>query len=250
MTDRFDGRSIDQIRDVSIEPGFTDAPAASVLIRMGDTRVLCTASVEEKVPRWLRDAEPARGWVTAEYSMLPGSTSPRFRRERRGAGGRTKEIQRLIGRSLRAVSDLEKLGEHTIWLDCDVLQADGGTRTASITGAFVALALACGRLLDRGAIDEMPLRENVAAISCGVVDGRTLLDLPYEEDVAADVDMNVVMTGSGEFVELQGTGEEATFTHTELTELLELANKGVSELSAAQKAALPEEDRYTSLFAQ
>ncbi len=248
MSERYDGRSHDEIRPVTIEPGFTDVPEASVLITMGKTKVMCTASVEASVPRWMRDADPVRGWVTAEYSLLPGSTAPRFRRERRGAGGRTKEIQRLIGRSLRAVCDLEKLGEHTIWLDCDVLQADGGTRTASVTGAFVALTLACGQLLERGAIDEMPVRENVSAISCGVVDGQTLLDLPYEEDSRADVDMNVVMTGSGEFVELQGTGEEATYTHDELLALLELAKKGILELSEAQRAALGEDSVYDALF--
>lgn len=248
MTDRFDGRQPDELRPVTIQTDFTEMPEASVLISMGKTRVMCTASVEDSVPRWMRDAEPERGWVTAEYALLPGSTAPRFRRERRRVGGRTKEIQRLIGRSLRAVCDLEKLPGHTIWLDCDVLQADGGTRTASITGAFVALALACGRLVDRGAIDEMPLRENVAAISAGVLGDLVLLDLPYEEDSKADVDMNVVMTGSGEFVEIQGTGEESTFSHKELLALLELADKGIRELSEAQKAALPEDPMYGALF--
>ena len=248
MTQRFDGRDFDEIRPVTIEMDFTEVPEASVLIKAGKTRVMCTASVEEKVPRWLRDAEPPKGWVTAEYSLLPGSTAPRFRRERRKVGGRTKEIQRLIGRSMRAVCDLEKLGEHTIWLDCDVLQADGGTRTASITGAFVALALACGRLIERGAIDEMPVQKTVAAISCGVVDGDVLLDLPYEEDSKADVDMNIVMTGAGEFVEIQGTGEEATFTHGELSALVELADKGIAELTELQKATLPDDSVYAQLF--
>lgn len=248
MGDRFDGRDHDEIRPVTIQTDFTEVPEASVLITMGKTRVMCTASVEDRVPRWLENAEPPKGWVTAEYALLPGSTAPRFRRERRRVGGRTKEIQRLIGRSLRAVCDLEKLPGHTIWLDCDVLQADGGTRTASITGAFVALALACGRLIERGAIEEMPLRENIAAISAGVVDAETLLDLPYEEDSKADVDMNIVMTGAGEFVEIQGTGEESTFSHGELIELLDLAKKGIDELSAAQKAALPEDPVYDGLF--
>jgi ribonuclease PH len=248
MATRFDGRDFDEIRPVTIETDFTEVPEASVLICMGKTRVMCTASVESKVPRWLEHAEPPKGWVTAEYSLLPGSTAPRFRRERRKVGGRTKEIQRLIGRSLRAICDLEKLPGHTIWLDCDVLQADGGTRTASVTGAFVALTLACGRLLERGAIDEMPIRENIAAISCGVVDGNVLLDLPYEEDSKADVDMNVVMTGAGQFVELQGTGEEATYSHEQLLALIEVANKGIAELSKVQRQALPEDSMYDGLF--
>jgi ribonuclease PH len=248
MAARFDGRDFDEIRPITIETDFTEMPEASVLISMGKTRVMCTASVEAKVPRWLERAEPPKGWVTAEYSLLPGSCSPRSRRERRSVGGRTKEIQRLIGRSLRAVCDLEKLPGHTIWLDCDVLQADGGTRTASVTGAFVALALACGRLLERGALEEMPIRENIAAISCGVVEGKVLLDLPYEEDSKADVDMNVVMTGAGQFVELQGTGEEATYSHEELLALLDVAKKGVGELSKAQRAALPEDSVYDGLF--
>ncbi|AWV91266.1 ribonuclease PH [Bradymonas sediminis] len=245
---RFDGRAADELRPVTIETDFTEAPEASVLITMGKTRVLCSASVEDSVPRWMRDAEPAKGWVTAEYSMIPGATAPRFRRERRGAGGRTREIERLVGRSLRAVCDLEKLPGHTIWLDCDVLQADGGTRTAAITGAFVALALACGRLVERGAIAEMPIRQSLAAISCGVIGEQVLLDLPYEEDSKADVDMNVVMTGDGRFVEVQGTGEESTYSHAELLAMLELAGKGIAELSAAQQAALPQEPIYAKLF--
>lgn len=247
-TTRFDGRKPDEIRPVTIETDFTDVPEASVLITMGKTRVLCTASVEDSVPRWMRDAEPEKGWVTSQYSMLPGATAPRFRRERRGAGGRTREIERLVGRSLRAVCDLEKLPGHTIWLDCDVLQADGGTRTASITGAFVALALACGRMLERGAIAQMPIRQSLAAISCGVLGEQVLLDLPYEEDSKADVDMNVVMTGEGRFVEVQGTGEESTYSHDELLAMLELAKTGISELSAAQRAALPDKPVYANLF--
>src|SRR5690554_5005973 len=245
---RFDGRRADELRPVTIETDFSEVPEASVLITMGKTRVLCSASVEDSVPRWMRDAEPAKGWVTAEYSMIPGATAPRFRRERRGAGGRTREIERLVGRSLRAVCDLEKLPGHTIWLDCDVLQADGGTRTAAITGAFVALALACGRLVERGAIEEMPIRQSLAAISCGVIGEQVLLDLPYEEDSKADVDMNVVMTGDGRFVEVQGTGEESTYSHAELLAMLELAGKGIGELSAAQQAALPQEPIYAKLF--
>ncbi|MBA2665004.1 MAG: ribonuclease PH [Bradymonadaceae bacterium] len=238
---RFDGRAPDELRTISIETDYTDVPDASVLIRMGKTTVLCTASVEESVPRWMEDRNNPKGWVTAEYSMLPGATSPRSMREstKGKVGGRTHEIQRLIGRSLRAVTDLRLLGARTINLDCDVLQADGGTRTASITGAYVALALACGRLVERGLITELPLVDMVAAISCGIVDGRALLDLPYVEDAAADVDMNVVMTGAGKFVEVQGTGEEATFSEDELSQLLKLARGGITRLNDVQRAALP-----------
>ena len=236
---RPDDRDIDELRPVSIETGFTDVPMGSVLIRAGATTVLCTASVEEDVPRWMKRQDgPPRGWVTGEYSMLPGSTSPRARRERRGPKGRTQEIQRLIGRSLRAVMDLEALGQRMITIDCDVLQADGGTRTAGITGGFVALALACHELLEEGKIERMPLRQSVVAISCGIVDGRAVLDLPYVEDVAAAVDMNVVMTGDGRLIEVQGTGEEATFTREELDALLDLAESGCEELTALQYEVL------------
>ena len=249
---RQDGRQADELRTYSIELDFTDVPDASVLIRAGNTVVWCSASVDEDVPRWMKydDDKKGKGWVTAEYAMLPGSTSPRSRREgRRGSvGGRTKEIQRLIGRSLRAIVNLEALGPRTITLDCDVLQADGGTRTASITGAFVALALACGRLVEKGLIPSMPLRDTVAAVSAGVVGGKGLLDLPYVEDVAADVDMNIVMTGGGHFVELQGTGEEAVFDENQLRELLRLGRKGIEQLSALQRAALPDTPLYHDLF--
>lgn len=243
MSERTDGRAHDQIRPVSFELGFTEVPDASVLTRMGRTTVLCTASVDERVPRWMDSPDNTAGWVTAEYAMLPGSTSPRFRRESMSGRvkGRTQEIQRLIGRSLRAVTILEDLGPRTIRLDCDVLQADGGTRTASITGAFVALAVATQDLLERGLIETLPFRDTLAAISCGVVDGHALLDLPYEEDSAADVDMNVVMTGSGRYVEVQGTGEEATFSDEEFTSLLTLAKKGVRDLTDAQLSAMPDE---------
>lgn len=241
---RFDGRQDDALRPVTIDIDFTDVPLASVLIRAGRTTVMCTASLEQDVPRWLKYQDgPPKGWVTAEYSMLPGSTEDRVRRERRSVGGRTMEIQRLIGRSLRAVIDLEKLGQRMITIDCDVLQADGGTRTASITGGFVALALACTRLIEQGEIKEMPLTDTLAAISCGVVHGKPVLDLPYVEDSAADVDMNVIMTGAKKLVEVQGTGEESTFTRDELNALLDLAEKGVDELTKLQLAALP--DNFT-----
>jgi ribonuclease PH len=209
-----------------------------VLIEAGGTRVLCTASIDEGVPPWM--AGKGKGWVTAEYSMLPGSTSPRKRRDRGGKiDGRTTEIQRLIGRSLRAVVDLEALGEQMITLDCDVLEADGGTRTASITGAFVALVDALRAIKTSGTKkSKLPLTDSVAAVSVGIVDGRAVLDLDYREDVAAAVDMNVVMTGGGRFVELQGTGEEATFSEKELAELLRLAKNGIKQLTGEQKKVL------------
>lgn len=246
---RHDGRSPDEIRPFTIEPGFTDTPEASVLTRCGNTILWCSASVEDRQPRWM-DRDSEKGWITADYNMLPASTSPRSRREgRRGSvGGRTMEIQRLIGRSLRAVADLDALGPRTIRLDCEVLQADGGTRTTAITGAFVALALACGKLVDDGLIKKIPLRHTVAAISVGVVEGKALLDLPYVEDVNADVDMNVVMTGNGRFIEVQGTGEEATFSGDELDALLKLARKGVNDLTALQKSTLPDKPIYQNLF--
>lgn len=247
---RHDGRQFDELRPMTIEPGFTPSPAASVLIRCGETIVWCSASIEESVPRWMQKEEPGKGWVTAEYMMLPASTVPRSGREgRRGQiSGRTQEIQRLIGRSLRAAMDLHKLGPRTITLDCEVLQADGGTRTTSITGAFVALALACKKLKDDGLITELPLNFSVAAVSVGVVDGKVLLDLPYVEDVAATVDMNVVMTGSGRFIEVQGTGEEATFSDEELQGLLKLARKGVQDLNALQWEALGDDPFFAPLF--
>lgn len=248
---RSDGRHPDELRPFSIQLDFTDVPDASVLVKAGGTVVWCVASVEESVPRWMKYEDgPDKGWVTAEYAMMPGSTSPRSRREgRRGeVGGRTKEIQRLIGRSLRAVVNLEALGPRTINIDCDVMQADGGTRTASITGAFVALTHACGKLVEAGKIDRLPLRDTVAAVSAGIVDGIGLLDLPYVEDVAADVDMNIVMTGRGHFVEIQGTGEEAVFDEQQLRELLRLGRKGIEQLSALQRDALPNTPLYEDLF--
>ena len=216
--------------------GYTKNAAGSVLIKAGDTVVLCTASWEAGVPRWKKDQ--GGGWVTAEYDMLPGSTSERRRRNRTKIDGRTQEIQRLIGRSLRAVVDLDQLGQNTILIDCDVLQADGGTRTASITGAYVALCDAVRTARRNKWIARSPIREPVAAISVGKVDNRVLLDLDYEEDVRAQVDMNVVMTGSGRFVEVQGTGEGTTFTRDELDRLLRLAGRGIQQLVQLQERSL------------
>lgn len=227
---RPDGRRFDELRPVTIKREFTKYAEGSVLIEMGDTKVICTASVENKVPAWLKDEK--KGWVTAEYSMLPRSTEVRKTREsvRGKVGGRTQEIQRLIGRSLRAVTDLEILGERTVILDCDVIQADGGTRTASITGAFVALADALGKLVAAGELEKMPLKDFVAAISVGKVREQLLLDLCYAEDFLAEVDMNIVMTGAGNFVEIQGTGEEASFNRAEVDRMLDLAEQGIRTL--------------------
>jgi ribonuclease PH len=230
-------RAPDQLRDVEIEIGYLESNPSSVLYKSGRTIVLCTASVETKVPPWLEGK--GKGWVTAEYNMLPGSTSPRKRRDRGGkVDGRTTEIQRLIGRSLRAIIDLEALGEQMITVDCDVLQADGGTRTASITGGFVALADAVARVVPGSKIGNGPLRDSIAAVSVGVIGEDIKLDLDYELDFAADVDMNVVMTGNGRFVEIQGTGEEATFDDQQLNELLRLGKKGIAELTKKQLAVL------------
>jgi ribonuclease PH len=235
---RIDGRAPEDLRAVRITPGFIEHAEGSVLIEMGRTRVICTASVEAGVPRFLMNK--GRGWVTAEYGMLPRSTDTRSEREaaRGRVGGRTMEIQRLIGRSLRAVVDMEALGERTITLDCDVIQADGGTRTAAITGAWVALALACKRLLARFEIARNPIRQPVAAVSVGVVGGRALLDLCYEEDARADVDMNVVMTATGEFVEVQGTAEREPFARSTLDALTALAADGIRRLVDIQRRTL------------
>jgi ribonuclease PH len=232
------GRAFDALRDISITRHFTKHAEGSVLIAFGDTRVLCTASVEEKVPPHKRGS--GEGWVTAEYGMLPRATHTRSDREaaKGKQSGRTQEIQRLIGRSLRAVFDLEALGERTIALDCDVLQADGGTRTAAITGAWVAAADAVGGLLAAGKLARSPLKDHVAAISVGLLAGQPLLDLEYVEDVACDTDMNVVMTGAGHYVEVQGTAEGAAFTRAEMDRLLGLAEAGIRSLVQAQKAAL------------
>jgi len=237
-TSRKDGRNPDQARPLSFERDFTAMAAGSVLVSFGRTVVLCTASVEEDVPRWLRGT--GKGWVTAEYSMLPGSTPERASREaaRGKQSGRTQEIQRLIGRSLRTVTRLELLADVQITVDCDVLQADGGTRTASICGGYVALHDAITRLVQKGTLKEHALSDLVAAISVGIVDGVPLLDLPYEEDSRADTDMNVVMTGTGHFVEVQGTAEQEAFTRQELDELLDLAATGIASIHEAQRLVL------------
>ncbi|MEZ0285827.1 MAG: ribonuclease PH [Thermoleophilia bacterium] len=235
---RADGRAPDQLRPLEILPGFVETADGSALISVGRTRVICTASVDEAVPPWMRGR--GRGWVTAEYGMLPGSTGERKPRDvaKGRPDGRTTEIQRLIGRSLRAVVDLDALGERTVWLDCDVLQADGGTRCASICGAWVSLHQALSRLIDAGSLAELPLRDSIAAISVGMVDGAPLLDLAYSEDSRAESDMNVVMTGVGRLVEVQATAEGATFSRAELDVLLDLAEAGIRELTAAQLAAV------------
>jgi ribonuclease PH len=235
---RSDGRAAAQLRPVQITPDFIPTAEGSVLIEIGQTRVICTATVEDSVPQFLRGS--GRGWITCEYGMLPRATEKRTQREatRGRPSGRTLEIQRLIGRSLRTVTDTKKLGERTVWLDCDVIQADGGTRTASITGAFVALALALERLVAAGILQAVPLRDSVAATSVGILGGELLLDLNYEEDSAAQVDMNVVMTGSGQFVEVQATAEGQAFTDTELQQMIALAAGGIRQLTARQQDLL------------
>ena len=242
-TRRIDGRAPDALRPVRMTKDFISTAKGSVLVEMGKTRVICTASVEESVPGWMRFQNVPGGWVTAEYSMLPGATPERTRREAAAGkvGGRTMEIQRLIGRSLRAVTDLQKLGRRQIYLDCDVIQADGGTRTASITGAYVALRLAVGRLMKEGKLKENPVREALAAISVGIGKGVPILDLCYLEDSTAEVDANFVMTESGRLIEVQGTAEGEPFSRDELTRMLDLAEKGIGELIALQKDVLNEE---------
>jgi ribonuclease PH len=235
---RADGRTPDQLRPITITRNWLDHAAGSVLIEFGGTRVLCAASASEGVPRWRKGS--GLGWVTAEYAMLPASTNTRSDREsvKGRIGGRTHEISRLVGRSLRAVVDYKALGENTIVLDCDVLQADGGTRTAAITGAYVALVDACAHLEKQGALSGTPLRGSVAAVSVGIIDGEPRLDLPYEEDVRAETDMNVVMTGDGRFIEVQGTAEQEPFDRRLLDSLLGLAEQGCAELTRAQQEAL------------
>lgn len=237
---RPDGRRVDEMRPVSITRDFIRHAEGSVLITVGETKVICTASVEDKVPQFLR--ETGQGWVTAEYGMLPRSTKTRTPRETSAGrpSGRTFEIQRLVGRSLRGVTDLPALGERTIWIDCDVIQADGGTRTAAISGAFIALADALHTLRENGRIAKLPLKDFVAATSVGVVEGQVVLDLCYAEDAIADVDMNVVMTGSGKFIEVQGTAEEAPFDRSQLDAMLKLAGSGIQELIAMQRKLLAE----------
>jgi ribonuclease PH len=228
------GRTTDQLRPTTIEPGFVRTATGSALISIGETRVICTASVQESVPRWLTGTR--RGWVTAEYGMLPASTGDRKQRDitKGRADGRTVEIQRLIGRSLRGVVDFEALGERTVYIDCDVLQADGGTRCASITGGMVALRLACERLVDQGLLERTPLTGTVAAVSCGMVDGVALLDLDYAEDSTAEVDANVVMTGDGGLVEVQATAERTPLSRAHLDDLLALAGRGIEVLRSLQ----------------
>ncbi|HWH33926.1 MAG TPA: ribonuclease PH [Acidimicrobiales bacterium] len=235
---RHDGRAVDELRPVTFERDYTELPAGSVLVSFGRTRVLCTASVATDVPRWLRGS--GRGWVTAEYSLLPGSTGDRVPREaaKGKQSGRTQEIQRLIGRSLRSVTDLAAMPDVSVVVDCDVLQADGGTRTASICGGFVALTDACSRLVAAGRLATHPVREACAAVSVGVVEGFPVLDLDYVEDAAAGVDMNVVMTAGGHFVEVQGTAEGATFARGELDRLVDLAEGGIARLLALQAEVL------------
>ncbi len=236
---RPNNRLKNELRHITIETDFVKHPEGSVLITVGDTKVICNASIEERVPPFMRNQ--GKGWITAEYQMLPRATQQRNIREaaKGKLSGRTMEIQRLIGRALRAVVDLDKLGERTLWIDCDVIQADGGTRTASITGAFVAMVLALGRLVDNNVLETIPLTDYLAAISVGVMpDGESILDLEYVEDAEAAVDMNIVMTGKGEFVEVQGTGEESTFTHQQLLDMLALAEKGINDLFEYQKEAI------------
>jgi ribonuclease PH len=235
---RVDGRGPADLRPVRMTLGFMPYAEGSCFVEMGDTKVICTATVDDGVPRWL--VGKGRGWVTAEYSMMPRSSPQRIQREvnKGRPSGRTQEIQRLIGRSLRAVTDMSALGERTVWLDCDVIQADGGTRTASITGAFVALAQACEWMREKNLISSWPLTDSVSAVSVGIIDGVVCLDLNYSEDSTAQVDMNVVMTGSGRLVEVQGTAEHGAFDRSELDEMLDLATKGIAELTAQQEMAL------------
>jgi ribonuclease PH len=235
---RTDGRAPDQLRPLTFTPQIAPHATGSVLVATGNTRVICSAMIEEVVPRWMKDQKVSGGWITAEYSMLPYSTLQRKARDisKGKMDGRGVEIQRLIGRSLRAVVDLELLGARTLWVDCDVLQADGGTRTASITGACVAVAMACASLAKAGLLKKSPVKKFVAAVSVGIVDGVPLLDLNYDEDKSASVDLNVVMTQDGQFVEVQGAGEEATFSQAELLSMLELGGRGIAELIRAQQA--------------
>jgi len=237
---RSDGRASDQIRPVSFELNIAPHATGSVLVAMGNTRVICGVTVEEGVPRWMKEQNVTGGWLTSEYSMLPYSTTTRKPRDisKGRLDGRSTEIQRLIGRSLRAVIDLEKLGPRTMWIDCDVLQADGGTRTAAITGSSLAVALACRKLAKDELVDAPPIKKLVAAVSAGILDGQAIVDLNYEEDKAVTVDFNLVATEDGDFVEVQGSGEEATFAQSELELMMALARKGISDLIAAQRAVL------------
>ena len=235
---RIDGRKAGQLRPVKITPGFLKHPAGSALIEFGNTRVICSASVLEEVPPWMRAQKVSGGWITGEYQMIPASTHDRSRRETSHPSGRTQEIQRLIGRSLRGAVDLQKLGPRTIYIDCEVIDADGGTRCASITGGMVALQMAIKKLISSGKLSANPVKSNIAAVSVGIFKGEVLLDLCYEEDSNADVDMNLVMTDGGRFVELQATGEESTFSKKELDAMRRVAEKGIKKLFELQKKAL------------
>ena len=241
---RIDGRAPDQLRPLNFELNIAPHATGSVLVAMGNTRVICGVTIEEVVPRWMKDQGVSGGWLTAEYSMLPYSTATRKQRDiaKGRLDGRSTEIQRLIGRSLRSVFDLEKLGPRTMWIDCDVLQADGGTRTAAITGSSLAVTIACHKLLAEKKITSSPMLKLIAAVSAGIVEGSALLDLNYEEDKAASVDFNLVATEDGEFVEIQGSGEEATFTQNQLDEMLALGRNAIAQLIAAQRKVL---DRLT-----
>jgi ribonuclease PH len=234
--ERIDGRAVDQLRNTKITPNISPYAEGSALIEVGGTKVICTASVEDRVPLFLRNK--GLGWVTAEYAMLPRATSTRTQRETQRPSGRTQEIQRLIGRSLRAIVDTKLLGERQIFIDCDVIQADGGTRCASITGAYVALALACRKLLKQATIKTSPILSEVAAVSVGIIEGTPILDLAYTEDSNADVDMNVVCTGAGKFIELQGTAEREPFSREEMDQMLVLADSGINQLFQIQRNAL------------
>jgi len=240
LMDRIDGRTGDQLRPVAFDLGIAPYADGSVLVTVGNTRVICGVTIEENVPRWMKEQGVTGGWLTSEYSMLPYSTQTRKPRDiaKGRIDGRSMEIQRLIGRSLRAVVDLEKLGPRTIWVDCDVLQADGGTRTAAITGASLAVAIACRKLAREKNLDAPPVRKLVAAVSAGVLDGQAIVDLNYEEDKLVTVDFNLVATEDGDFVEVQGSGEEATFAQSQLDEMLALGRKGIADLIAAQRAVL------------
>lgn len=238
MIFRSDNRALDQMRTLALTPDFIRTAEGSCLIEVGNTRVICTATVEETVPSWMRNQ--GRGWVTSEYGILPRATLTRTAREasKGKQGGRTQEIQRLIGRSMRAVVDTEKLGERTLWVDCDVIQADGGTRTASITGGFVAMALAMQKLVTAGTLTKLPLKDTAAAISVGIVDGEAMLDLAYEEDSRAQVDMNFVLTGTNQFIEIQATAEHRPFDDAQLAQMTALARKGIAELTERQRVVL------------
>jgi ribonuclease PH len=235
---RIDGRKAGQLRPVKITPGFLKHPAGSALIEFGNTRVICSASVIEEVPPWMRAQKVSGGWITGEYQMIPASTHDRSKRETNHPSGRTQEIQRLIGRSLRGAVDLEKLGSRTIYIDCEVIDADGGTRCASITGGMVALQLAIKKLIRDGKLSASPVKSNIAAVSVGIYKGEVLLDLCYEEDSNAEVDMNLVMTDQGRFVELQATGEESTFSKQELDSMRRVAERGIKKLFELQQKAL------------